>query len=75
MGVTVLSAALFPLLSPLANWPVYELGSLAAAVFLLLIPSLRWQRELSRESVMVFFNRACFYPLAVFVALCVAVAT
>jgi len=73
MTATILCAALFPLLSPLANWPVYEVGALAAAAYLLVIPSLRWQRDLSRPSAMIFFNRACFYPLAVFAALCFAV--
>ncbi len=74
MATVVLCAALFPLVSPFANWPVYELGSLGAAAWLLVFPSLRWQRELSRESAQAFFNKACFYPLAIFAALALAVA-
>ncbi len=73
MMVSVVCAALFPLLSRLAFWPVYELGAFGAAAYLLILPSLRWQRELSRKSAMTFFNRACFYPLAVFVSLGAAV--
>ena len=73
MATVVLCAALFPLVSPFANWPLYELGSLGAAAWLLVFPSLRWQRELSRESAQAFFNKACFYPLAIFAALALAV--
>lgn len=74
MMMVVLCAALFPLASPLAHWPLYELGSLAAAAYLLVFPSLAWQRELSRKSALAFFNKACFYPLAVFASLGLAVA-
>ena len=73
MMVTVGSAALFPLLCPRLSLPVYELGATAAAAFFLVIPSLSWQRDLTRESALVFFNRACFYPLAAFAALAAAV--
>ena len=74
MGTTVLCAGLFPLLSPLAAWPVYEVGAIAASTYLLLLPSLRWQRDQSRKSALAFFNRACFFPLAIFAALGAAVA-
>ena len=74
MGTAVLCAALFPLLSPLAAWPVYEVGAIVASTYLLLLPSLRWQREQSRTSALAFFNRACFFPLAIFAALGAAVA-
>lgn len=67
MVVTVLCSLLFPLVSPLRLWPVYELGACAAAMYFLILPSLAWQRALSRQSAMTFFNRACLYPLALFV--------
>ncbi len=73
MTVTVLCAALFPLVSPRVAWPVYELGASASALFLLVLPSLRWQRDLSRGAAQTFFNRACFYPLATFSALALGV--
>ena len=74
MTFTVISAALFPIVSPMPHWPLYELGASGAAAWLLITPSIAWQRDLSRASALVFFNRACFYPLAVFAALALAAA-
>jgi 4-hydroxybenzoate polyprenyltransferase len=74
MILTALCAVFFPFVSPLADWPLYELGAFGAATFLLVLPSLEWQRNLSRTSALAFFNSACFYPLAMFAALALAVA-
>jgi len=74
MTVTVVSAAFFPIVSPMPHWPLYELGASGAAAWLLLIPSMAWQRDLNRALAEVFFNRACFYPLAIFAALALAAA-
>ncbi len=40
-----------------------------SGLFLLVLPGLRWLREQSTESAMAYFNKACFYPLAVFAGL------
>ena len=74
MTITVISTALFPVMSPIPHWPLYELVSLGAAACLLVIPSIAWLMDLRRTSALVFFNRACFYPLAVFAALGLAMA-
>ncbi len=46
---------------------LFQAGALAAGVILLVIPGIRWLRDQQTKSAMLFFNRACFYPLAVFV--------
>jgi len=67
MLVTVACSLLFPLVSPLRHWPVYEAGALGAAVYFLILPAVAWQRALDRRSALTFFNRACLYPLSLFV--------
>lgn len=72
MVFTVACAAVFPFVSPHLSLPIYEAVTAVAAGYLLVIPSIRWQRDLTRERALVFFNRACFYPLSVFVAVAAA---
>ena len=67
-AIVILSLS-FPLVAPIKNVPVYLILAAAAGLFLLLLPLLRWLREQSTESAMTYFNKACFYPLAVFGAL------
>lgn len=67
MMVTVACSLLFPLVSPLRYGAVYEAGALAAAAWFLVLPSVAWQRALDRKSALTFFNRACLYPLSLFV--------
>ncbi len=64
-AVTVAASLAFPLVSPLRPWLAYEAGALAAGLFLLLVPALDWVRSQRTEAALAFFNRACFYPLAV----------
>jgi 4-hydroxybenzoate polyprenyltransferase len=66
MCIVLVSALAFPLVSAVRHPAVYITGALACGVFLLLIPALRWLRDQSLPSSLAFFNRACFYPLAVF---------
>jgi 4-hydroxybenzoate polyprenyltransferase len=65
--VTILSSLLFPLAIPVRFSLIYQAGALAAGIVLLIIPGVRWLRDQQTKSAMLFFNRACFYPLAVFV--------
>jgi 4-hydroxybenzoate polyprenyltransferase len=51
-------------LSPLPFGPLLPFLALAANVWLLLWPALRLQESLQRQSAMVLFNRASYYPLA-----------
>jgi 4-hydroxybenzoate polyprenyltransferase len=66
--VTILASLLFPFAVPMHFGWIFQVGALAAGVFLLVIPGIRWLRDQQTKSAMLFFNRACFYPLAVFVA-------
>jgi 4-hydroxybenzoate polyprenyltransferase len=64
--VTVASSVLFPLIVPLRHPVLYLAGAAAAGGALLVAPAARWLRRGNTEAAMFFFNRACFYPLAVF---------
>ena len=68
-SATLLCSLAFPFAAPIRNIPVYLLLAAAAGLFLLALPALRWLRLQSTESAMAYFNKACFYPLAMFVAL------
>jgi 4-hydroxybenzoate polyprenyltransferase len=63
--VTVMSSVLFLFAAPLPHQIVYVAGALAVGIAFLLQPAIRWIRTQKTESAMLFFNRACFYPLAV----------
>jgi len=72
-GTTAYRAAL----GLVALWGVLALGfafllhpicsTLAAGIVLLVIPGTKWLWDQQTKSAILFFNRACFYPLAVFV--------
>lgn len=64
----------FPFAAPLGNAAAYLPLAAAAGLTLLGLPALRWLREGSVESAMAYFNKACFYPLAVFAAMAVGIA-
>ncbi len=68
-SVTILCSLAFPFAAPLRNLPVYLGLAAVAGLLLLALPALRWLRQQSTESAMAYFNKACFYPLAMFVAL------
>jgi hypothetical protein len=65
--VTILASLAFPFVAPMRFGAVFFAGALAAGVGFLVVPGVRWLREQQTKSAMLFFNRACFYPLAVFV--------
>jgi 4-hydroxybenzoate polyprenyltransferase len=65
--VTILASLAFPLVIPMRFGWIFQAGALAAGVALLVVPGVRWLRDQQTKSAMLFFNRACFYPLAVFV--------
>ena len=71
-SVIILCSLAFPLAAPIRQVPVYLVLAAAAGLFLLVLPGLRWLKEQSTESAMAYFNKACFYPLAVFAALAVS---
>lgn len=72
--VTVASSLLFPLVVAVRHPIVYTAGALAAGAVLLVIPAVLWLRSQRTESAMYLFNRACFYPLAVFALVAVLAA-
>ena len=65
--VTILASLLFPFAVAMRFGLIFQAGALAAGIGLLVIPGVRWLRDQQTKSAMLFFNRACFYPLAVFV--------
>jgi len=65
--LTIVTSLAFPLVIPMQFGWIFQLGALAAGVWFLVVPGVRWLREQHTKSGMLFFNRACFYPLAVFV--------
>ena len=64
--ITVLASLLFPLFAPMKYSLIYQAGALAAGIVLLVVPAIQWVRDQKITSALFFFNRACFYPLAVF---------
>ena len=64
--VTVASSLLFPFFVAVSHPLPYMAGAAAAGGFLLVAPAALWLKRQTTESAMFFFNRACFYPLAVF---------
>jgi 4-hydroxybenzoate polyprenyltransferase len=69
--LTVMCSLLFPLTAAMRHPFIYLAGALAIGVVLLVVPALRWVRGQTNEEALHFFNRACFYPLAVFGAVAV----
>lgn len=73
-SLIILCSLAFPLAAPIRHVFVYLALAAAAGLFLLVLPGLRWLREQSTESAMAYFNKACFYPLAIFAALAICLA-
>jgi 4-hydroxybenzoate polyprenyltransferase len=65
--VTIAASLAFPYAIPVRFGLIFQAGALAAGIILLIIPGVKWLRDQQTKSAMLFFNRACFYPLAVFV--------
>ncbi|MGA2547426.1 MAG: UbiA family prenyltransferase [Rectinemataceae bacterium] len=70
-SVIILCSLAFPLAAPIRQVPVYLALAAVAGLFLLVLPALRWLRVQSTESAMAYFNKACFYPLAIFAAMAI----
>ncbi len=64
--VTILASLAFPFVSPMRFGAVFAAGARAAGIWFLVVPGVRWLKRQETKSAMRFFNRACFYPLAVF---------
>jgi 4-hydroxybenzoate polyprenyltransferase len=69
---TILCSLAFPLVAPIKDVPVYLGLAAIAGLLLLALPAMGWLRKRSTESAMAYFNKACFYPLAVFAALAIS---
>ncbi len=67
MILTVLSSLSFPFLGLIKHPLIFHAGALIAGGFFLVIPGWRWVRSQRVEPAMALFNRACMYPLAMFV--------
>jgi 4-hydroxybenzoate polyprenyltransferase len=65
--VTIAASLLFPFAVSMRFALIFQAGALAAGIVLLVVPGIRWLSDQQTKSAMLFFNRACFYPLAVFV--------
>jgi 4-hydroxybenzoate polyprenyltransferase len=72
MILTVLSSLSFPFWGSVRHRLTYQAGALLVGGFFLIIPGWRWIRSQRVESAMVLFNRACIYPLAMFVVATIA---
>ncbi len=68
---TILCSLAFPFAVPVRNQELYLGLALAADFVLLAGPALRWLRDQTTEAAMAYFNKACFYPLALFAALAI----
>ncbi len=64
--LTIVTSLAFPLVIPMQFGWIFQIGALAAGVWFLVVPGVRWLRDQQTKAGMLFFNRACFYPLAVF---------
>jgi 4-hydroxybenzoate polyprenyltransferase len=66
--ITIGVSLMFPYVTAMRFPLVFQFGALVAGILLLILPGLRWLRDQQTKSAMLFFNRACFYPLAVLAA-------
>ena len=71
--LTVLSSLSFPFLGIIKHKLVFQAGALVVGGYFLLVPAWQWVRNQRVESAMVLFNRACFYPLAMFAVAALAI--
>ena len=70
---TAVLGLVFPLVVPMPLGWAYTAATVLVSAYFLIIPAIRWQREQTTASALAFFNLACFYPLAVFVVLTIAI--
>jgi hypothetical protein len=71
-AVAILCSLAFPFAAPVRHVLIYLALAASAGLFLLVLPGLRWLRVQSTEAAMAYFNRACFYPLAMFAVLAIS---
>jgi 4-hydroxybenzoate polyprenyltransferase len=72
-SISFICSLAFPFVAPLRNRSIYLGLAAVSGLVLLALPALRWLREQSTESAMAYFNKACFYPLAVFAAIAISI--
>ncbi len=70
----VATSLAFPLVSAIPLPGLYLAGALAAGLWFLILPSLRWLRLQTTDAALFLFNRACVYPLVVFLIISVLMA-
>jgi len=73
VSAIVILSLLFPMVAPLPHVVFYLAGAAASGIVLLLLPISRWLRRQTPDEALRFFNMACFYPLAVFGWLAIAI--
>ena len=73
VSAIVILSLLFPMVAPLPHVVLYLAGAAASGIVLLLLPISRWLRRQTPDEALRFFNMACFYPLAVFGWLAIAI--
>ncbi len=73
VSAIVILSLLFPIVAPLPHVVLYLAGAVASGIVLLLLPISRWLRRQTPDEALRFFNMACFYPLAVFGWLAIAI--
>ena len=64
LGVTVIVSAFLPLVSPLKLGIPYIIASIAAGIYLLLIPGYRLFSKQEGRGAAALFDKASYYPLA-----------
>jgi 4-hydroxybenzoate polyprenyltransferase len=72
--VIVLTSLGFPLVTTIPYPAVYLGLALAAGLVFLILPAITWLRVQTTEAALFLFNRACFYPLVVFLVISVLMA-
>jgi hypothetical protein len=71
--LTILASLVFPFTVPRHFGLISQAGALAAGIVLLVIPGIKRLQDQQTKLAMLFVNRACFYPLAVFVVAAILV--
>ncbi|MGC8490652.1 MAG: UbiA family prenyltransferase [Syntrophobacteraceae bacterium] len=67
-GAVFMSMALF-WLTPARLSPIYFVGSIPAALFLLLLPAWKLYGQKNSQNASALFNRASYYPLTMFIVI------
>ena len=71
LGAAVLLSLVVFALSPLGLGIPYRLSALAVGGYMLLYPAYQLHRTRRRSEVMALFNRASYYPMALFIVVLV----